>query len=66
MVMLDMPFSHQSRLPSRSYARTLPVPGVTISVRIAFFQTNGVDQLLFSSRETRQTTLPVLASRARR
>src|SRR5262245_37411786 len=59
---LDKPDISQSSLPSRSYERSLREPLVTISVRTPFSHTNGVDQLLPSSRSTRQSSRPVLAS----
>src|SRR5438445_11047318 len=59
-----MPLSSHSCLPSSEYERTLSVPAVTISVRSACSHTNGVDQLLASSRSTRQISWPVRESQA--
>src|ERR1700740_2566019 len=64
MAIEDMPPSSQSSFPSRSYERPLLTPQVMISVRFSFSQTNGVDQLLFSSRSTVQISLPVFLSSA--
>src|SRR5262249_51688775 len=63
MAILDIPSSSQSNLPSRSYERTLPDPAATNSVRFSFSHTNGVDQLLFSSRFTFHNSSPVFAFR---
>src|SRR6266850_3948947 len=59
-----MPVSSHSSLPSRSYDRTFCVPAVMISVRLAFSHTNGVVQLLPSSRAVRQISAPVFLSYA--
>src|SRR6266508_2862655 len=59
-----MPVSVHNNLPLRSYDRTFCVPAVTISVRSSFSQTNGVVQLLPSSRSVRQISSPVFLSYA--
>src|SRR5437773_3724265 len=66
MVMFDIPAHSHSSFPSRSYERILFVPAVINSVRLSFSHTNGVDQLVFSSRFTRQIWSPVSALRQRR
>src|SRR5262245_9100141 len=62
----DIPSRSQSSLPSRPYARTRLVPLVISSVRCVFSQTNGVAQLLFSSRSARPISCPALSSNATR
>ena len=59
-----VPLSSHFCLPDRSYERTLRLPVVTISAPESCSHTNGVDQLLPSSRGTRQATLPVRLSYA--
>src|SRR5262245_9511254 len=59
---LDNPDISHSALPFKSYDRNFRDPVVTISVRRSFSQTNGLDQLLPSSRSMRHSSRPILAS----
>src|SRR5436309_15006001 len=59
-----MPLSSHFCVPDRSYDRTFRLPVVTISVPDWCSHMNGVDQLLPSSRGTRQATRPVRLSYA--
>ena len=62
----DSLLSSQSTFPSRSYERSLFLPIVMISMRPPLSQTKGVDQVVGSSRSTRQISFPVAFSSANR
>ena len=65
---IDMPVTRHSSFPSRPYEVIIPWPVVTISVRRAFFQMNGVVHDDFGrpvwARGVRHNSAPVLASSA--
>src|SRR5579884_107137 len=61
-----LPNSHSNWPLAGSYERTRLLPVVTNSARCLFRQSKGVPQVDFSSRLTRQSSLPVFLSNAAR